>query len=58
MYFLISIGELFMSPVGLFKITDLSPKRIVAFMREYGFSSSYAFQLVGLSGNSWLLKVQ
>ena len=29
MYFIISIGELFMSPVGLSKITDLSPKRIV-----------------------------
>lgn len=48
MYFLISIGELFMSPVGLSKITDLSPKRIVAFMMGVWFlSSSYAFQVVG-----------
>ena len=37
MYFLISIGELFMSPVGLSKITDLSPKRIVAFMMGIWF---------------------
>ncbi len=51
MYFLISIGELFMSPVGLSKITDLSPKRIVAFMMGIWFlSSSYAFQLVGFIG--------
>lgn len=51
MYFLISVGELFMSPVGLSKITDLSPKRIVAFMMGIWFlSSSYAFQLVGFIG--------
>ena len=48
MYFVISIGELFMSPVGLSKITDLSPKRIVTFMMGIWFlSSSYAFQIVG-----------
>jgi POT family proton-dependent oligopeptide transporter len=48
MYFLISIGELFMSPVGLSKITDLSPKRIVAFMMGIWFlSSAFAFQIVG-----------
>ncbi len=48
MYFIISIGELFMSPVGLLKITDLSPKRIVAFMMGVWFlSSAYAFQIVG-----------
>lgn len=51
MYFLISIGELFMSPVGLSKITDLSPKRIVAFMMGVWFlSSSFAFQVVGFIG--------
>ncbi len=51
LYFLISIGELCMSPVGLSKITDLSPKRIVAFMMGVWFlSSSYAFQLVGFIG--------
>ena len=48
MYFLLSVGELFMSPVGLSKITDLSPKRIVAFMMGVWFlSSAYAFELVG-----------
>lgn len=48
MYLIISIGELFMSPVGLSKITDLSPKRIVAFMMGIWFlSSAYAFQIVG-----------
>lgn len=48
MYFVLSIGELFMSPVGLSKITDLSPKRIVAFMMGIWFlSSAYAFQIVG-----------
>ena len=51
MYFLISVGELFMSPVGLSKITDLSPKRIVAFMMGVWFlSSAYAFQVVGFIG--------
>ncbi len=48
LYFIISVGELFMSPVGLSKITDLSPKRIVAFMMGIWFlSSAYAFQIVG-----------
>ena len=40
-----------MSPVGLSKITDLSPKRMVAFMMGVWFlSSAYAFQLVGFIG--------
>jgi len=48
LYFLISVGELFMSPVGLSKITDLSPKHIVAFMMGVWFlSSAFAFQIVG-----------
>ncbi|MEM6542970.1 MAG: oligopeptide:H+ symporter, partial [Bacteroidota bacterium] len=48
LYFIISVGELFMSPVGLSKITDLSPRRIVAFMMGVWFlSSAYAFQIVG-----------
>ncbi|MFD2586367.1 peptide MFS transporter [Croceitalea marina] len=51
MYFLLSVGELFMSPVGLSKITDLSPKRIVAFMMGVWFlSSAFAFQVVGFIG--------
>ncbi|MGY0391706.1 peptide MFS transporter [Bizionia sp. KMM 8389] len=48
MYVIISIGELFMSPVGLSKITDLSPNRIVTFMMGIWFlSSAFAFQIVG-----------
>ncbi|MCX2745659.1 oligopeptide:H+ symporter [Mangrovivirga sp. M17] len=48
MYFLISAGELFMSPVGLSKITDLSPAKFVAFMMGVWFlSSAFAFQVVG-----------
>jgi proton-dependent oligopeptide transporter, POT family len=48
MYALISLGELFMSPVGLSKITSLSPVRIVSFMMGVWFlSSAYAFQIVG-----------
>ena len=40
-----------MSPVGLSKITDLSPKRIVAFMMGVWFlSSAFAFQIVGFIG--------
>ncbi|MGA0941510.1 MAG: peptide MFS transporter [Flavobacteriaceae bacterium] len=51
MYLLLSVGELFMSPVGLSKITSLSPKRIVAFMMGVWFlSSAFAFQVVGFIG--------
>ena len=48
-YLFISVGELFMSPVGLSKMTDLAPKRIVAFIMGVWFlSSAYAFQIVGV----------
>lgn len=48
MYSILSIGELFMSPVGLSKITDLSPKRVISFMMGIWFlSSAFAFQIVG-----------
>lgn len=51
MYGLLSAGELFMSPVGLSKITSLSPIRMVAFMMGVWFlSSAYAFQIVGFIG--------
>lgn len=51
LYFLLSVGELFMSPVGLSKITDLSPQRIVGFMMGIWFlSSAFAFQIVGFIG--------
>ena len=51
MYTFMSLGELFMYPVGLSKITDLSPKAIVAFMMGVWFLSiAYAFQIVGFVG--------
>jgi POT family proton-dependent oligopeptide transporter len=50
-YLLFSTGELFMSPVGLSKVTELSPPKIVAFMMGVWFlSSAFAFRLVGLVG--------
>ena len=50
-YLFMSLGELFTYPVGLSKITDLSPKAIVAFMMGVWFlSSAYAFQIVGFVG--------
>ncbi|MEL6536238.1 MAG: oligopeptide:H+ symporter, partial [Bacteroidota bacterium] len=53
MYVIISMGELCMSPVGLSKITDLSPVAIVAFMMGVWFlSSAYAFQIVGFIGKN------
>jgi POT family proton-dependent oligopeptide transporter len=47
-YMLFATGELFMSPVGLSKVTELSPARIVSFMMGVWFlSSAFAFRLVG-----------
>lgn len=51
-YLLFSVGELFMSPVGLSKVTELAPAKIVAFMMGVWFlSSAFAFRLVGLVGS-------
>jgi len=51
MYMFISAGELLMSPVGLSKITDLSPIKVVAFMMGVWFlSSAYAFRIVEVVG--------
>ena len=51
LYLFITIGELFMSPVGLSKITDLSPQKYLGFMMGVWFlSSTYAFQIVGFIG--------
>jgi POT family proton-dependent oligopeptide transporter len=50
-YMMFSTGELFMSPVGLSKVTELAPAKIVAFMMGVWFlSSAFAFRLVGLVG--------
>ncbi len=51
MYMFISAGELLMSPVGLSKITDLSPVKVVAFMMGVWFlASAYAFRIVEAVG--------
>ena len=50
-YLLFVIGELMMSPVGLSKITELAPKRLVGFMMGIWFlSSAYAFNIGGFIG--------
>lgn len=50
-YFLFVVGELNMSPVGLSKITELAPKRLVGFMMGVWFlSSAYAFVIGGQIG--------
>ena len=52
-YFLFTQGELYMSPVGLSKITELSPKRFVSFFMGVWFlSSAFAFDIGGLIGKS------
>lgn len=51
-YMLFSVGELFLSPVGLSKVTELAPAKVVAFMMGVWFlSSAFAFRLVGLVGS-------
>ncbi|UXP31663.1 oligopeptide:H+ symporter [Reichenbachiella agarivorans] len=50
-YLMFSTGELFMSPVGLSKVTELSPKKVVGFMMGVWFlSSAFAFRIVGAVG--------
>ncbi len=50
-YLMFSTGELFMSPVGLSKVTELAPAKIVSFMMGVWFlSSAFAFRLVGVVG--------
>ena len=48
-YFLITTGELFLSPIGLSKVTELAPKRIAAFMMGVWFlSSTFAHYISGV----------
>ncbi len=48
-YLFITTGELFISPVGLSKVTELSPKKIVAFIMGVWFlSSSFAHHIAGI----------
>ena len=47
-YFLITTGELFLSPIGLSKVTELSPKRMISFMMGVWFlSSTFAHYISG-----------
>jgi len=47
-YLLMTTGELFLSPIGLSKVTELSPKAMTAFMMGvYFLSSSYAHYISG-----------
>ena len=53
-YLLLTVGELFMSPIGLSKITELSPVRFGGFIMGVWFlSSTYGFQIVNFVG-TWL----
>lgn len=48
-YLFITTGELFISPVGLSKVTELSPKKILAFIMGVWFlSSSFAHHIAGV----------
>ena len=48
-YFLITTGELFLSPIGLSKVTELAPKKIAAFMMGVWFlSSTFAHYISGM----------
>lgn len=48
-YMFITTGELFISPVGLSKVTELSPKKILAFIMGVWFiSSSFAHHIAGI----------
>ena len=40
-YFVLTIGEMFLSPIGLSKMTQLSPKKYIAFIMGVWFLSSF-----------------
>ena len=47
-YLLITTGELFLSPIGLSKVTQLAPKKIISFMMGVWFlSSTFAHYISG-----------
>ncbi len=48
-YLLVTTGELFISPIGLSKVTELSPGRLVSFMMGVWFlSSAFAHHIAGI----------
>ena len=52
-YFLMTTGELFISPIGLSKVTELSPKKMTAFMMGvYFLSSSFAHYISKFIANA------
>lgn len=56
-YFFLPVGELFMSPVGLSKITELSPERFVGFFMGVWFlSSAFAFDIGGFIGRQMAIE--
>lgn len=51
-YFFITVGELFISPIGLSMITKLSPPKIVAFMMGTWFlATAFGHELAGWIGS-------
>ena len=40
-YFVVTVGELFISPIGLSKMTELSPPKYLAFIMGVFFTSSF-----------------
>jgi len=40
-YFILTVGELFISPIGLSKMTELSPPKYLAFIMGVFFTSSF-----------------
>lgn len=40
-YFVLTVGELFLSPIGLSKVTELSPKQYISFIMGVWFSSYF-----------------
>lgn len=40
-YFVLTVGEMFLSPIGLSKMTELSPTKYIAFIMGVWFSSSF-----------------
>ena len=48
-YLFVTSGELFLSPIGLSKVTELSPAKLVSFMMGVWFlSSSFAHYIAGI----------
>lgn len=40
-YFVLTVGEMFLSPIGLSKMTELSPRKYIAFIMGIWFASSF-----------------